>query len=52
VHLSCTSARTIFGSRRINMPSQFIGDIDEHLFELEDYTTPRKKIEYLDMDEL
>lgn len=33
VYLSYASVRTIFGSQRVNMPSEFIMDIDEELLE-------------------
>ncbi len=36
VYLTNAQMRTIFGSREINIPSEFIGDIDEELLEFED----------------
>lgn len=36
VFLSYASSRTIFGSREINLPSEFISDIDDRLIEVEE----------------
>ena len=33
--LTYSSVRTIFGSRQVNMPSEFINDIDDYLYEAE-----------------
>ncbi len=41
LYLSCTQVRTIFGSKQINTPSEFIYDIDEEMTERE----------YLDKDQ-
>lgn len=34
LYLSYAAVRTIFGSRQMNMPSEFLGDIDDSLFKL------------------
>ena len=46
VFLSTASLRTIFGEKRVNMPSEFIADIGEEHFE-EKVEPERKKREYL-----
>ena len=47
LHLSYASSRTIFGSRQVNIPSDFLGDIDEALLEGVDRESKGKVI-YLD----
>lgn len=39
LHLSYAKLRTIFGQQRINEPSEFIRDLDESLFELNEETS-------------
>lgn len=54
LYLSYAAVRTIFGSREVNIPSEFIADIDESLIEPEfssESRAPREKIIYLDEDE-
>jgi DNA helicase-2/ATP-dependent DNA helicase PcrA len=33
VHLTCVSIRTVFGSRNVALPSEFLADISDHLLE-------------------
>jgi DNA helicase-2/ATP-dependent DNA helicase PcrA len=47
VFLSCASIRTIFGEKRMGIPSEFIGDIGDEYFEAEPEKPERKKREYL-----
>jgi DNA helicase-2/ATP-dependent DNA helicase PcrA len=47
VFLSCASIRTIFGEKRMGIPSEFITDIGEEHFEAEPEKPERKKREYL-----
>jgi DNA helicase-2/ATP-dependent DNA helicase PcrA len=47
VFLSCASVRTIFGEKRMGIPSEFIGDIGEEHFEEAPEKPERKKREYL-----
>jgi DNA helicase-2/ATP-dependent DNA helicase PcrA len=44
--LTYASVRTIFGSRGVNVPSEFIGDIDESLIEV--YNPEAGKVIYID----
>lgn len=47
--LSYASVRTIFGSKQINAPSEFIGDIDEEFLEnVQRGSEPRGKVIYLE----
>ena len=43
--LSFCVSRNVFGSRQLNMPSQFISDIPEHLLEIEEYDRREEIIE-------
>jgi DNA helicase-2/ATP-dependent DNA helicase PcrA len=47
VFLSCASVRTIFGEKRLGIPSEFITDIGEELFEEAPEKPERKRKEYL-----
>ncbi|MEI7513061.1 MAG: UvrD-helicase domain-containing protein [bacterium] len=47
VFLSCASVRTIFGEKRMGIPSEFIGDIGDEHFEEVPEKPERKKREYL-----
>ena len=44
--LTYAQSRTLFGSRGVNIPSEFIFDVDEHFIELDylDYTPRRKPL--------
>ncbi|MFQ5662087.1 MAG: 3'-5' exonuclease, partial [Candidatus Paceibacteria bacterium] len=44
VYLSYASVRTIFGSQTVNMPSEFIMDIDEELLEEAELKNSGEKI--------
>ncbi|MBI2476070.1 MAG: UvrD-helicase domain-containing protein [Candidatus Taylorbacteria bacterium] len=48
LYLSYTSVRTIFGSKQVNVPSEFIFDINEELIEKEEVFAGGGKIIYLD----
>src|SRR5690606_32054771 len=48
LYLSYAQTRTIFGSRQINMPSEFILDLPEDLIETENHYEEDDTIEYLD----
>jgi DNA helicase-2/ATP-dependent DNA helicase PcrA len=48
LYLSYASVRTIFGSKQVNMPSEFLMDIDEELSEKEETFSGGGKIIYLD----
>lgn len=48
LYLSYASVRTIFGSRQVNVPSEFIFDIDDELVEKEERFEGGGKIIYLD----
>ena len=48
LYLSYTSVRTIFGSKQINVPSEFVFDIDDELIEKEEAFAGGGKIIYLD----
>lgn len=56
VFLTYTQFRTIFGSQQVNLPSEFISDIDDGLLENEtEFISERgaeDKTVYLDLDEL
>ncbi len=58
VYLSYASFRTIFGQRQINVPSEFLSDIDDSLisFETREGVTlrdkPKRKVSLLGWDEL
>ena len=58
VYLSYASFRTIFGTRQINVPSEFLSDIDDSLllFETREGVTtrdkPKRKVSLLGWDEL
>ncbi|MBU2219293.1 UvrD-helicase domain-containing protein, partial [Patescibacteria group bacterium] len=51
VFLSFSVSRTIFGARQLNMPSQFLSDIPDHLLKMEEYENPpaggEEIVEYL-----
>ncbi len=51
VFLSFSVSRMIFGARQLNMPSEFLSDIPEHLLKMEEYENPpsggEEVIEYL-----
>lgn len=47
VFLSFSVSRMIFGSRQLNMPSEFISDIPENLLKMEEYDKKEEVIEYL-----
>ncbi|MDO8521080.1 MAG: 3'-5' exonuclease, partial [bacterium] len=57
VYLSYASFRTIFGQRQVNVPSEFLNDIDDALIEFEshdgetDSKNPRKRRNLLGWDE-
>ncbi len=48
VYLSYAGVRTVFGSRNVTVPSEFIFDIDEELLEAEEKMDGRGKTIYLD----
>lgn len=48
LYISYTSVRTIFGSKQVNVPSEFVFDIDEELIEKEEPFSGGGKIIYLD----
>ena len=48
LYLSYASVRTIFGSKQVNVPSEFIIDIDDELLEKEERFEGGGKIIYLD----
>ncbi len=48
LYLSYASIRTIFGSKQVNMPSEFIFDVDDELIEKEEPFAGGGKIIYLD----
>ena len=48
IFLSYASARTIFGLKKVNTPSEFITDIDEEYLEFKNDVSLREKIIYLD----
>jgi DNA helicase-2/ATP-dependent DNA helicase PcrA len=48
LYLSYASVRTIFGSKQVNMTSEFVFDIDEELIEKEEAFAGGGKIIYLD----
>ncbi|MCH7529853.1 UvrD-helicase domain-containing protein [Patescibacteria group bacterium] len=48
VFLSYASVRTIFGSREVSVPSEFITDIDENLIEEDVSIFKKEKIIYID----
>ncbi len=43
--LTMAGMRTIFGSKRMNVPSEFLGDLDEALLEKAEYDGPRPERE-------
>lgn len=47
VFLSFSVSRTIFGARQLNMPSEFLSDIPNHLLKIEEYKKEEEVIEYL-----
>jgi DNA helicase-2/ATP-dependent DNA helicase PcrA len=49
IFLTYANTRTIFGSAQVNMPSQFIGDIDESFIEPDQTFEYREKIVYLEL---
>ena len=51
IYLSYASVRNVFGARRINVQSEFIGDIPEELLVLENEAVEREKVIYLDLDD-
>ncbi len=58
VYLSYASFRTIFGTRQINVPSEFLSDIDDSLLSFEtregvtERNKPKRKVSLLGWDEL
>ncbi len=54
VFLTHTQVRTIYGAQHINIPSEFLTDIDENFVETEQpfETTQEEKTVYLDLDKL
>jgi DNA helicase-2/ATP-dependent DNA helicase PcrA len=54
VFLTHTQVRTIFGSKQLNVPSEFIGDIDDEFIDDESLHSGevREKTVYLNLDEL
>jgi|TARA_Y100000310_G_scaffold344730_1_gene459107 DNA helicase-2/ATP-dependent DNA helicase PcrA len=48
IFLSFTSFRTIYGSKQVNVPSEFITDIPEEFLESENSTDRNEKVIYLD----
>ncbi len=49
VFLSYASVRTVFGSQQVNIPSEFITDIDEELIDRDEDGVPKRRvISYLD----
>lgn len=48
--LSYAQLRTIFGRQQVNMPSEFISDIPEHLLEEEKWSTPHGRRPLLEID--
>ena len=55
VFLTHASLRTIFGAEQVNIPSEFITDIDDELLDVayeSSRTEGREKTVYLDLDEL
>lgn len=48
LYLAFTEVRTIFGSRQINAPSEFLGDIEHGLVEFEQRENPIHRVIYLD----
>lgn len=50
IFLSFAASRNIFGMQKINIPSEFITDIDESLIEVEGEIRPKEKIIYLDLN--
>lgn len=49
IFLTYANTRTIFGSAQVNIPSQFIGDIDESFIENDQTFEYREKIVYLEL---
>lgn len=49
IYLTYAHMRTIFGSRQMNMPSEFITDIDDNFILHETHQREREKIIYLDI---
>ena len=49
IFLTYANTRTIFGSAQVNIPSQFIGDIDECFLEQDQTFEYREKIIYLEL---
>lgn len=52
IFLSYTSVRTIFGAKHLNVPSEFITDIDEELMDGGECITTEPKMEFLNLDDL
>ncbi|MFA5997196.1 MAG: UvrD-helicase domain-containing protein [Candidatus Paceibacterota bacterium] len=48
LYLSYASVRTIFGQRQVNLPSEFLGDIDDSLTECEEGDTDHEPVIRLD----
>lgn len=48
IFLTYTNVRTIFGSKQVNIPSEFIEDIDEEMIETEEESSFEGKVVYLD----
>ena len=49
IFLTYANTRTIFGSAQVNIPSQFIGDIDECFLEQDQTFEYREKVGYLEL---
>jgi DNA helicase-2/ATP-dependent DNA helicase PcrA len=47
VFLSFSISRTISGAKQLNLPSQFLADIPDHLLKIEKYNKKEEIIEYL-----
>ncbi len=47
LHLSYAQTRTIYGSRQVNAPSEFLSDIDDHLMHLEN-PEAKKMMQYIE----
>ena len=48
LYLTFTEVRTIFGSRQINAPSEFLGDVEHDLVQFEQRENPVHRVVYLD----
>ncbi len=50
IYLSYAQLRTIFGRQQVNMPSEFISDIPQHLVEADSWSAPTGRRSLLDID--